>query len=125
MDEMDYFEMQEKIALGEELNKRVKKHYGLQESDDDTRLSKALFKGTDCGAWIEFTETGLAVGSIVEGSDVDCTTHTLIWTGEEDVEKWLDQALKEIEEEAKGLWKEANEDDDPPTIQDYPYEIYP
>ena len=109
MDEVDYFKMEEEIALGSELNKRVKEHYGLQESDDDARLSKALFKGTECGAWIEFTETGLAVGSIVEGSDVDCTTHNLIWTGEENVEKWLDSALDEIEVEAELIFQAWNE----------------
>ena len=107
MDEMDYFEMQEQIALGEELNKRVKAHCGLQPSDDDARLSKALFNGSDCGAWIVMEETGLKVGSIVEGSDAE-VSHTLIWTGEENVEKWLDQTLKEIEEEVDFLWRECN-----------------
>ena len=96
MDEVDSHRMEEDIGLGSELVKRVMEHFGLEESDPVHRLEKAIFKGTDCGAWIEFTETGLAVGSIVEGSDVSCTTQTLIWTGEENVEKWLDQALKEI-----------------------------
>ena len=94
---------------GAALVSEVAIHFGLPEDAEESLIKKAIFKGTNCGAWIEFTVTGIAVGSIVEGSDVDCTSHALIWTGEEDVGAWIDNALAEIEEEANYIWKEWNE----------------
>ncbi len=77
------------------------------------RVAKAVFKGTVCGAWLAFEfaaeENGgsfLLVGSIVEGSDVDCQTIRLKLptTGEE-----LGNALEAVEEEAAQIWNEWNE----------------
>jgi|TARA_R110000824_G_scaffold124513_1_gene283084 hypothetical protein len=107
--EIEYERTEEEIGLGKELQDRVAVHFGLEEGCPVHRIEKALFKGTDCGAWIEFTEHGLAVGSTVEGSDVDCETCFLDWTGEENVGLFLDKALDEIELEADRLWRECNE----------------
>jgi len=77
------------------------------------RVEKAVFKGTVCGAWLAFEfaaeENGgsfLLVGSIVEGSDVDCQTIRLKLptTGKE-----LGSALDAVEEEAVQIWNEWNE----------------
>jgi hypothetical protein len=62
-------------------------------------------------------EDGLSVGSIVEGSDVDCETHTLDWVSylrmdEGDLDKWLNEALADIESEASDLWRDANEEEE-------------
>lgn len=40
--------------------------WGLPRDTPKHRLDKALFKGTDCGAWFMFDETHLLLGSIVE-----------------------------------------------------------
>ena len=85
----------------------VAAHFGMALDDPWHRVEKAVYKGTDCGAWIECTETELRVGSIVEGSDVDCQTHilTLPTTGEA-----LDEAFKAVEPEAQEIWNEWNEE---------------
>ena len=96
--------------LNEELKDRVAVHFGLEKGCPVHRIEKALFKGTACGAWIEFPDDGLVVGSIVEGSDVDCESYSFDWTGEEDVESFLTNALDEIEMEAEELWRECNDE---------------
>ncbi|HIB83290.1 MAG TPA: hypothetical protein EYO59_01435 [Chromatiaceae bacterium] len=111
LNEIEYERIEEDIALGKELQDRVAVYFGLEEGCPVHKIKKALFKGTACGAWIEFPEHGLAVGSIVEGSDIDCESHHFDWTGEEDVESFLNKALDEIEREADILWRECNEDD--------------
>jgi hypothetical protein len=98
-------------GLGRALHGAVTEWLGIPYDTTTARIEKAIFKGTVCGAWIQFTETGLSVGSIVEGSDVDCESHHLTWTGEEDVGKWLNESLKVIEDEATELWNEANQEE--------------
>tara|TARA_R100000664_G_scaffold32559_1_gene47686 strand:+ start:884 stop:1177 length:294 start_codon:yes stop_codon:yes gene_type:complete len=71
------------------------------------QVEKNTFKYTDCGAWIQSQPDGIAVGSIVEGSDADCTPHKLEYPFELD-EFW--EALQAIEDEAKEIWAEWNED---------------
>lgn len=64
-----------------------------------------MFKYTSCGAWIEFHKYGIMVGSIVEGSDVDCEPFELLYPfGISD----YDRFLEELEWEADVLWKKAN-----------------
>lgn len=92
---------------GTALMEQVAEHFGLSPDATEAQIEKAIYGGTSCGAWITFTETGLVVGSIIEGSDANCTEHTLDWTGEENVGQWLDEALSEIEAEADTLWNEA------------------
>lgn len=80
------------------------------------QVEKAVFRGTECGAWLAFEfaaeENGgsfLLVGSIVEGSDVDCQTLRLKLptTGAQ-----LGEALGAVGEEAAQIWAEWNEDYD-------------
>ena len=79
--------------------------WGLPRDTPKHRLDKALFKGTTCGAWFVFEETHLLLGSIVEGADIDCTTHKLkLPTTSDDVEN----ALSQIEEEADQIWTDWN-----------------
>jgi hypothetical protein len=79
---------------------------------DFSVMSRRLYKATSCGAWIVEEENGIAIGSIVEGSDCDCETHIIEWalvTSDE-----IQKAIDAIEAEAEELWEEANcEDDDP------------
>lgn len=98
-----------------------------EKSFDD--IKRNTYKYTNCGAWIEevtknmvdyesphieeFSDaptykqaTGITVGSIVEGSDVDCTPFTLEYPFEISV-FW--EKLKDLEQEADGIWREWNE----------------
>ena len=77
------------------------------------QVEKAVYKGTDCGAWLEFDyaseENGgsyLFVGSIVEGAEVDCDTISLKLptTGAA-----LAEALDCVDTQATEIWKQHNE----------------
>ena len=109
--EIDMERDQEAEGLGRALHGAVTDWCGLPYDATVAQIKKAIYKGTDCGAWIEFTETLLSVGSIVEGSDIDCESHHLTWTGEENVGKWLGEVFEAIEAEATELWNEANGED--------------
>lgn len=73
-------------------------------------MSRRLYKATSCGAWIaeEKDGNGIAIGSIVEGSDADCQTHEIEWA--DITAEAIQKAIDAIEEEAKELWQEANGD---------------
>lgn len=69
-------------------------------------LSKAVYTGTDCGAWIDLSRAGqVRLGSIVEGSDAETTVHALTYPFR--VGHFWD-ALDEVNMEACALWDEAN-----------------
>lgn len=70
-------------------------------------LEKAIYKGTDCGAWIRQEENSVVMGSIVEGSDAETETFTLTFPFEMDT-FW--KTLQIIEDEADMLWHEANDE---------------
>jgi len=69
-------------------------------------MSRRLYKATSCGAWIAEEANGVAIGSIVEGSDCDCQTHRIEWA--KITEESLNEAIAAIEDEAEELWNEAN-----------------
>jgi len=113
MNEVEYEGMEEQSHAGSALMAELNEYFG-EEGADAKRLSRCLYKATDCGAWLSVDGEGLRLGSIVEGSDVDCETHTLDWVSylrmdEGDLSKWLDSTIEEIESEATQLWREANE----------------
>jgi len=94
----------------------VATYFGMEPGAAWHRVEKAVFKGTDCGAWIKFEfaaeENGgsyLLVGSIVEGSDADCDTIRLKLptTGEA-----LGEALDCVDTQAAEIWKEWNEEEE-------------
>lgn len=70
-------------------------------------VHKAVFKGTSCGAYIEpiAGNTGVAVGSIVEGVDWGTETHCLHYPFKES-ELWA--ALEKVEEEANEIWESTH-----------------
>lgn len=65
--------------------------------DNEESASKAIYKGTECGANIQFFDDGVILGSIIEGSDVEITRPKLEYpfTSEE---FW--DTLDEINDEA-------------------------
>ena len=75
-----------------------------EETESD--VAKTIYKYTECGAWIQFRESGITIGSIVEGSNVDVVPHCLSYPFKlED----FDSALEQIESDADELWIMANE----------------
>ena len=84
-------------------------HVGV---DNFESLEKAIYKGTECGAWLatigdevspEGVE-GVKVGSIVEGSDACAETRELEFPFESK-EFW--DACQAVDDEASALWDEA------------------
>jgi len=71
---------------------------------------RAIYKSTECGAWLKFSRDGVSVGSIVEGSDAEAGP---IWLGYADgfTKDDLQLAIDEIESVADVLWIEANVDE--------------
>lgn len=64
--------MQENAAYGEFLLQTIADLYGVEP--DARRIDRAVYKGTDCGAWVRFDEEGIVVGTIIEGSDAEFDT---------------------------------------------------
>lgn len=68
--------------------------------------SKAIYKGTDCGAWLEVVDgQSIRLGSIVEGCDQGATPRVLVWPFKAEA-FW--GALTEIEQEVDKIWKETH-----------------
>ena len=80
------------------------------EAQQIAHCQKWLYKSTDCGAWIEFTEDGIIIGSIVEGCDFGTATYPLSYNGL--TSKDIQDRIDAVEDEADALWKWANEADD-------------
>lgn len=58
-------------AFGELLVREIAKIYEISKDEKDpiSLIKKYVYKFTDCGAFVEFDEKGVVVGTIVEGSD--------------------------------------------------------
>lgn len=103
---------EESAAIGQFLVQAVANWCGCEPIVE--QIERSVYKGTDCGAWIKFTETGIAAGSIVEGSDAEVHATPLVWADqtEEEIHAWLDETFEHIEAEAAALWHEANDEED-------------
>ena len=78
--------------------------YGTEPIDTaraQAAIEKAIYKGTDCGAWIGYEDDGVKLGSIVEGVEETTETHFLAYPFEAS-DFW--NALERIEEEAGEIW---------------------
>lgn len=75
------------------------------EESTEQALSKMLHRNTICGAWLTFTEDGIALGSIVEGALQDTDTHRLSWPFSI---KAFRRAIKSIEDEASKIWNSTH-----------------
>lgn len=75
-------------------------------------ISRALYKGTDCGAYLYIDPAGRSwVGSIVEGSDWGTQYYDVTVRRGERWEYWrtrLREAIREVEDEARKIWEAAN-----------------
>lgn len=73
------------------------------------QLSRRIYKGTDCGAWIKVEGIVTTIGSIVEGVDFGTETHELTWPFTKD-DFWT--AVHKVEEEARYIWEQTHGCDD-------------
>ena len=84
-------------------------------SDIVSKIQRAVYKGTECGAWVQFDEKGIMVGSIVEGSDaefskrIDLSGVDISDEGSTLLNERFWAALDEIDDLACAEWEEANE----------------
>lgn len=101
-------------------------YWGWSSDTPIESLPKMVYKGTDCGAWIQLqTEDGewhgegeltgigevigFRIGTIVEGSDADVGPQEFTFpVTANEVQEWIN----EMESEASFLWHEANDDYD-------------
>ena len=73
------------------------------------QAKKHVYKYTNCGAWINFDEGSILLGSIVEGADFGTNTYRLSYPfSPEDYQARIDA----IEAEASAIWDWANEEDE-------------
>lgn len=76
-------------------------------------LEKAIYKGTSCGAWLESIDGdgrdnwmgGIAVGSIVEGSDRYAERREIYFPCTID-DFW--NAVQDVEEDAERIWNDTH-----------------
>lgn len=69
------------------------------------RIERDLYKYTECGAWISWTDTTITIGSIVEGSDAEFNRTFCIPAELGTIDEWIDE-LEALCDEA---WHEAND----------------
>ncbi len=69
MNEIQHNRMEEDAAFGEFLLRAIADPLGIAPTEKD--IEKAVYKGTNCGAWVKFDELGCIIGTIVEGSDAE------------------------------------------------------
>lgn len=82
---------------------KVLEYFSAQNEEQAKRY---LYKYTDCGAWIEFEEDQILLGSIVEGSESGTTTFKIKYqdfNGDK-----IEEVIKKIEDEASIIWDWAN-----------------
>lgn len=104
----------EKEAFGMFLIEAIAEPLGLPL---DTRaIDRAVYKGTECGAWVSFDETGILVGSIVEGSEaefserIDLNGIDISDEGAAELNRRFWAAIERINEAACEAWQEANQE---------------
>lgn len=97
MNEVQAERMAENVALGESLLQCLAYLYGCEPIESE--IKKYVYKNSDCGPWIEFTEKGIRLGCIVEGLDGDgCSSHNINYNGDnESFIKQFKEAINEIE----------------------------
>jgi hypothetical protein len=75
------------------------------EEEMQRSISRRVYKGTDCGAWVSYQETGVKVGSIVEGCDYGTGVYELTYPF--DIKEFWGK-LTEVEEDATRIWNETH-----------------
>ena len=82
--------------------------FASEFGSDVKSLKRDMYKYTDCGAWIEWDDKQMKIGSIVEGSDAEFD-QTFVFPFEmSEVDIWMED-LEILTDEA---WQEANGEED-------------
>ena len=82
--------------------------FASEFGSDVKSLKHDMYKYTDCGAWIEWDDKQMQIGSIVEGSDAEFD-QTFVFPFEmSEVDIWMEE-LERLTDEA---WQEANGGED-------------
>lgn len=79
-------------------------YYGIEVKD----LKRTIYKGTDCGAWIHWTDNEVSIGSIVEGSEAEFSRDFYYPFDSIELDSWFEELEKLVDE----AWHEANDEDD-------------
>jgi hypothetical protein len=113
MDEIEYEDFQEKATYGEWLIKTIADNIGI--APDPEQIDRAIYKGTDCGAWVRFDEDGIMIGTIVEGSDAEYRERIECTECEETLCENFWEAIQRAEDFSAEEWRmvdDEEEDDD-------------
>ena len=78
-----------------------------KDSRDASGIRRGVYKYTDCGAWIEFHDYGVKLGSIVEGSEEGADSIDLTW---KEIPVKFTSSLQVIEDQCDLIWQWANAD---------------
>tara|TARA_R110000851_G_scaffold41048_5_gene103248 strand:- start:1110 stop:1514 length:405 start_codon:yes stop_codon:yes gene_type:complete len=73
---------------------------------DESRIKRDMYKYTDAGTWIEFNETGIKLGSSVEGTDYGADVIELTW---KDVPSKFWGSMQIISDQSELIWQWANQ----------------
>ena len=79
------------------------KHFGSTTKS----LERDIYKYTDCGAWINWDDSSVTIGSIVEGSEAEFSESFLFPVESDELDAWI----TELEQLCDEAWREANGDD--------------
>jgi hypothetical protein len=75
------------------------------ETEDECK--RRLYKNTSCGAWINFKQDGIVIGSIVEGCDFGTITYPLHYA-DDFTSKDIQDRIDAVEREAAAIWEWQN-----------------
>lgn len=83
-------------------------HYlGIHPNEE--AIGRAIYKNTDCGAWVKFEDTQIAVGSIVEGVDFDAQTRYVPYNlAPRLLKRAFSEAVEAVEKECDEIWKDTH-----------------
>ncbi len=76
-------------------------------AENEEQCKRRIYKHTSCGVWIEFKESGIVIGSIVEGCDFGTATYPLHYSNKftsADMQARIDA----VEKEASAIWEWSN-----------------
>lgn len=79
----------------------IVKGKGLESPE---QLEHYVYKYTDCGAWINWDDVSVTIGSIVEGSDAEFSERFCFPVESDDLDDWVMQ----LESLCEDAWNEAN-----------------
>lgn len=109
MDWIEHDKICSDAAVGQWLMETIGESMGLSaDRCDEGSIKKALFKGTDCGAFVHFDELGVVVGTIVEGSDAEYSKRILFdLDDKESFLKCFWDTVQKCEDFAEAEWAEC------------------